>query len=190
MQQKVRTTKALLADALKKCMCRHSFDRITIKDITDEAGFIRPTFYNHFKDKYDLLEWIFYEDIILPVGELFAQEKYREGVRLVVKSMEQNKEFYLRAAKIEGQNSFKQMVYQSFCQLIQKILMKYGTNSQEEVHFLTPAIIAEYYATAETFVLFKWLEGGMQIPAKEVEKVHALLISFSFEDIIKEITAG
>ena len=186
MQQKVRTTKALLADALKKCMCRHSFDRITIKDITDEAGFIRPTFYNHFKDKYDLLEWIFRSDILLPVGELFVQEKYREGVRLVIQRMEQNKEFYLRAAKVEGQNSFRQIVHQSFCQLIYEVLMKYDTNARKEMRFLTPALIAEYYATAETFVLFKWLESGMQISATEVEKVHALLISFSFEDIIKE----
>ncbi len=189
VQEKNSATKKLLAEGLKKCMYMYSFDRITIKEITDAAGFNRSTFYNHFKDKYDLLEWILQEDIILPVGELFTQEKYQEGVRLVVQRMEENKKFYLRAAKIEGQNSFKEMVYQAFCRLIEEILRKYDGYTTEDMHFLTPSIIAEYYATAETFILFQWLESGMEIPANEIEQVHALLLSFSFEDVMKKITA-
>ena len=52
-----------LQESFKNLILKHSFDKITIKMITDAAGFIRPTFYNHYADKYEVLEEICYEDI-------------------------------------------------------------------------------------------------------------------------------
>ena len=59
-----------LADSLKKLAASHPIEKITIKDITDEAGVIRPTFYNHFQDKYELLEWIIGVDLLQPIFPL------------------------------------------------------------------------------------------------------------------------
>lgn len=84
VNQKTQMTKQILAESLKKLMLHHSFEKITIKDITDAAGFIRPTFYNHFKDKYDLVEWIFTEEIIRPGEQLFDVGLFREGIRLML----------------------------------------------------------------------------------------------------------
>ena len=47
----------LLAESFKKLARTRPIEKITIREITDEAGVIRPTFYNHFQDKYELLEW-------------------------------------------------------------------------------------------------------------------------------------
>ena len=47
----------LLADSFRELACQGPIEKITIKEITDRAGVIRPTFYNHFQDKYELLEW-------------------------------------------------------------------------------------------------------------------------------------
>ena len=44
-----------LAESFKELASRHPIEKITIKDITDKAGVIRPTFYNHFQDKYSLV---------------------------------------------------------------------------------------------------------------------------------------
>ena len=41
----------LLAESLKELTGNHPIEKITIKEITDKAGVIRPTFYNHFQDK-------------------------------------------------------------------------------------------------------------------------------------------
>ena len=38
----------LLADSLKELARIHPIEKITIREITDKAGVIRPTFYNHF----------------------------------------------------------------------------------------------------------------------------------------------
>ena len=42
----------LLAESFKELALKHPIEKITIKEITDKAGVIRPTFYNHFQDKY------------------------------------------------------------------------------------------------------------------------------------------
>ena len=57
MPQKATVDK-LLAESFKELVAVTPVEKITIKEITDKAGVIRPTFYNHFQDKYELLEWI------------------------------------------------------------------------------------------------------------------------------------
>ena len=42
----------VLAESLKELSESRPLEKITIKEITDKAGVIRPTFYNHFQDKY------------------------------------------------------------------------------------------------------------------------------------------
>ena len=51
-------TKRALADSLKKLLSRRPMDRITVQDVTDDAAVSRQTFYYHFHDIYDLMEWL------------------------------------------------------------------------------------------------------------------------------------
>ncbi|WP_324249739.1 TetR family transcriptional regulator, partial [Faecalitalea cylindroides] len=50
-------TKYLLAEALKICMKKAPLEKITVKDITDTCGISRQTYYRHFQDKQDLVNW-------------------------------------------------------------------------------------------------------------------------------------
>ena len=59
----------LLAESFKELAMQRSIEKITIKEITDKAGVIRPTFYNHFQDKYELLEWMLVEKISFCEGK-------------------------------------------------------------------------------------------------------------------------
>ena len=72
-----------LADSLKELVLRVPFEKITIKQITDGAGVIRVTFYNHFQDKYDLLGWIIRSEILAPVRILLLNNMYREVIDLI-----------------------------------------------------------------------------------------------------------
>ena len=60
----------VLAESLKELSKSRPIEKITIKEITDKAGVIRPTFYNHFQDKYELLEWIITTDLLDPIEPL------------------------------------------------------------------------------------------------------------------------
>ena len=56
------TTKNALAESLKTVLVKKPLDKVTIADITDNCGVNRMTFYYHFKNKYDLVAWMFCTD--------------------------------------------------------------------------------------------------------------------------------
>ena len=60
----------VLAESLKELSESRPLEKITIKEITDKVGVIRPTFYNHFQDKYELLEWIITTELLEPIKYL------------------------------------------------------------------------------------------------------------------------
>ena len=54
----------MLADALKCVMKEKVFAKISVTDICDRCNMNRKSFYYHFKDKYDLVNWIFDTEFI------------------------------------------------------------------------------------------------------------------------------
>ena len=106
MEQIKELTKRLIANSFKELLLQNSFEKITIKMITDHANVIRPTFYNHFHDKYELLEWIF-RDEVLDEAEIFEREgKIEEGIYHIFSKFYEDREFYRKAFEITGQNGF------------------------------------------------------------------------------------
>lgn len=55
-------TKRAMADALKKLLQKRKLEHITVQDVADEANVSRKTFYYHFHDIYDLVEWLLLEE--------------------------------------------------------------------------------------------------------------------------------
>ncbi len=53
---RVRRTRQLLHEALRKLLREKDFDQILVQDITDTATLNRATFYDHYTDKYALFE--------------------------------------------------------------------------------------------------------------------------------------
>jgi AcrR family transcriptional regulator len=53
---RIRRTRNLLHEALRKLMLEKSFDDISVQDITEMATVNRATFYDHYTDKYALLD--------------------------------------------------------------------------------------------------------------------------------------
>ena len=75
------STKEALGSALKKMMAVKAIDKITIKDLVEICGVNRQTFYYHFDDVYDLLEWVFpLADFNKALGMRYAGGKtYKHG---------------------------------------------------------------------------------------------------------------
>ena len=53
---RIRRTRKLLQGALETLMRTKSFDEISVQDITEAATVNRATFYDHYTDKYALLD--------------------------------------------------------------------------------------------------------------------------------------
>jgi len=55
---KKRTSEEIFAETLLELSRHTALDKITVKKIVEESGLSLQTFYNHFKDKYELILWI------------------------------------------------------------------------------------------------------------------------------------
>ncbi|MDO4663534.1 MAG: TetR/AcrR family transcriptional regulator C-terminal domain-containing protein [Erysipelotrichaceae bacterium] len=103
-------TKRALASSLKKLMEDSPFEKIQIGQICERCEMHRKSFYYHFMDKYDLLNWIFDSEIAsyvnLHADQLDANQRV-ERLRQAYHYLYENRDFYRKALKIEGQNSFK-----------------------------------------------------------------------------------
>src|SRR5699024_10238398 len=65
---------------MKRCMKRAPVEKITVKEIVEECGTTRQTFYRNFRDKYDLINWYF-DKILLESFEHMGEGKtVREGL--------------------------------------------------------------------------------------------------------------
>lgn len=57
-----QVTKRALEQSLKNLLLKKPLTKITVSDIAADCGINRMTFYYHFKDIYDLVEWACLED--------------------------------------------------------------------------------------------------------------------------------
>lgn len=165
--KKSESTDMALAESLKSLMMRMPFEKITIRDITDEADVIRTTFYNHFQDKYDLLDWIFYEYYIKPSNQLIENHMLLEAFRLMIKNMEKDRDFFLKAARSDG-SSLYDVMFRSYKEAVLRAVQSLDVDLQSFNPLLTEELVAEYYASNMTFVVTKWIEMDMTIPSDDV----------------------
>ena len=121
-------TKRILAASLKHLLNDRSFQKINIHDICEKCGMNRKSFYYHFRDKYDLVNWIFDNEFVLPYGALMHKDE-QESISALCTYFYENRAFYRQAFKIEGQNSFSE----HFCAFIYPYVEKQFVNLSEDV---------------------------------------------------------
>ena len=101
-------TKMWIADAMKRLMAKKSLDKIRVTEICSEAEIGRPAFYYHFKDKYDLVAWIFLHSVL---------ETDVVSVKSAAAHMNQMRNdflFYKRAFEDSSQNALWQYIHKYF----------------------------------------------------------------------------
>lgn len=145
----ISTTKIALANSLKELMDKKSVDNISIKEITDKCKLNRKSFYYHFKDKYDLVNWIFYTDFVMTVKDYKNTDL--KLLERVCYHLYENKKFYVKAFGINGQNSFSDY----FVEIIEPIIGIYFEELFEEVE--NKEFYTVYFADATRSAITRWL---------------------------------
>lgn len=151
-----QVTKRALAASMKNLMGKKPMEKINITDIVEGCNMNRQSFYYHFKDKYDLVNWIFYTELILTIKD-YSTEK----LGLLEKACEyfyENKSFYKNAFEVTGQNSFSEYFIE-IIQPILKIQLNEIFRSKKDVDFY-----ATFYADATRISISRWLIEGAKIP--------------------------
>lgn len=187
IQRNKKTVDEKIAESFKELACQMPVEKITIKQITDKAGVIRPTFYNHFEDKYRLLEWILITDIVNPAMPLLSAGMIKEALVLIFHSMQKDKDFYIHISKLEGQNSFRSMVNQGISLVLCSMLVDRMGTKKPINRWLTPEHISEFYTQSITYILMSWIQEGMKIPPEELAQVFDFISSRSLTDVLEDM---
>lgn len=92
-------TKYALENSLKNLLLQKPLDKITISDITDDCGISRMTFYYHFKDICDLVEWSCFEGARKVLRENKTYETWQQGYLQIFEEVKKNKPFIMNVYK-------------------------------------------------------------------------------------------
>lgn len=185
METKKDQTKELLADCFHQLMMKTPFDKITIKMITDKAGLIRPTFYKHFQDKYEILEWIFKTDVTDSVDLMLANGMELDAIVMFCRCLERDRKFYKRAYAMEpGPNSFDAILTRYVYNTFLTLAKRYKFRSDSKYPFLTTERIAIYYTYGLVNTVRDWISSGAEASADEVADGFKYLLSHSVLDLV------
>ena len=126
-----------LANAMKELLVHTPVDKITVKQIVDQCNVTRPTFYRHFKDKYDLINWYF--DVLAQMSfkQMGISLTLREGLLKKFEFIKGEGQFFAAAFSSESQNCLMEYDYQCIYQFYCDIIHKQGVDKiPEELEFL------------------------------------------------------
>ena len=84
-------TKRALEQSLKNLLLQKPLNKITISDIADDCGINRMTFYYHFKDIYDLVDWIMVEDAAKALEGRQSFENWTDAFLDILHQVQDNK---------------------------------------------------------------------------------------------------
>lgn len=181
-------TKEKLEASFKELLIKMPMEKITIKDITDLSGVIRPTFYNHFHDKYDVLEYTIRNDLLMPIKPLLVNDMIIEGLTLLFSAIKNEKDFYKQAIKIEGQNSFESIAREQVADLLYQVMSEKHTTLHTKYNWLSTKVIATYYAQAMVCIAIEWVKTDFLIAPKNLSEIYEYISTHSMMDIINDLS--
>ena len=157
------STKQALAKGLKATLEHESLDRVTVGDITTFCGLNRQTFYYHFEDKYALLNWIYYTELMLPLAEGSAPEDWPRRVARMLDRMREEGAFYRRALRGEGQRGFEALLTAMVRELAAGLLEQADRPGETA----DKAFLASFFAYGVTGMVTAWVQDGMKEPPEQ-----------------------
>lgn len=163
-------TKRALEDSLKHLLLQKPLNKITISDITEDCGINRMTFYYHFKDIYDLIEWSCQEDARRALGEDRTYGTWQEGFLHIFQAVRENKPFIMNVYHSVSQEQVEAYLYEVTYHLLISVVEEQAAGMsvrQEDKEF-----IAHLYKYAFVGLMLDWIRGDMKTdPGSIIDKL-------------------
>lgn len=175
-------TKRIIVETFLELCQTMPIEKVGIAFLMEKAGLSKPTFYHHFKDKYDLIAWIYIQD----VTETEKSQHYLGGLEELViglKNLSEKKEFYKKALSMRGQNTLLETLHNyNMNYNIQSIKAYLRTDDlSNEIMF-----VLKYHSYGCIGYTLEWLKAECPISAKEFARMQYKYMP----DIVKKAWDG
>ncbi|GHO56693.1 TetR family transcriptional regulator [Ktedonobacter robiniae] len=174
---RVRRTYKLLWEALLTLLEQRPFESISVTEICEKAMVHRVTFYKHFEDKYDLLEYGI-QTTQMQLLEEFHQVEASQTKRRHIRMLEQiamHQRFYSLMMVEKETHSLTNLMRQQLTRDIENDLKR--TQEKGIQLPMPPEVMAQFYGGAIVTLGGWWLENGMSISIEELAHYLDLLLT-------------
>lgn len=155
-----QTTKRALEASLKNLLLLKPLDKITINDIAEDCGINRMTFYYHFKDIYDLVEWTCVEDASKALEGKKTYDTWQQGFLQIFEAVLANKPFIMNVYHSVSREQVEIYLYKLVYGLTIGVVNEKSTGMtirDEDKKF-----IADFYKYAFVGLMLDWIKNGMK----------------------------
>ena len=167
-------TKRALEASLKELLRHKPLDKITVSDLTDHCGVNRMTFYYHFKDIYDLVEWCCEEDAARALAGQKTYDTWQQGFLQILQSLQKDKVFYINVYHSISREYIEQYLYKLTYDLLADVVEEECRDAA--VSGEDKALIAEFYKYGFVGMMLHWIDGGMKADYRElVQRLSTML---------------
>ena len=169
-----QVTKRALEASLKKLLLERPLDKITVTDIAEDCGINRMTFYYHFKDIYDLVEWSCQEDASRALAGKKTYETWQQGFLQILQEVLDNKPFILNVYRSVSREQVENYLYRVTYDLLESVVEEeaQGMSVRQE----DKELIATLYKYLFVGLMLDWIKGDMKgDPQVMVQKLELVL---------------
>lgn len=173
-----QTTKRALAASLKKILAVKPLNKITVVDIVSDCEVNRQTFYYHFRDIYDLMEWILADEAVQVIGSQRTYATWQQGYGQIFQYVSDNRDLVRNAYQYMNREYLERFLYDMTYKLLIDVVEEKAVGlkvREADKHF-----IADFYKYAFVGQLLEWIRTGMREDASEIVARTALLIEGDF----------
>lgn len=167
-------TKRALEASLKELLRRKPLEKITVSDLTDHCGVNRMTFYYHFKDIYDLVEWCCEEDAARALAGQKTYDTWQQGFLQILEALRSDRAFFTSVYRSISREQVEAYLYRLTYELLMGVVEERAvgmTVRPEDKQF-----IANFYKYAFVGLTLEWIRTDMrQEPARLVEQLSTLI---------------
>lgn len=153
-------TKKAIADSFIKLLNEKPLDKISVKDIVEDCGVNRNTFYYHYQDIYALLEDIFEAEARAVIEENIPYNTWQEAFITSTKFALQNKKAIYHIYNSINRDNLERYLYNVADTLTTGYVKRQaeGLDASEE----SIRLITLFYKHAVVGVILEWLQRGMK----------------------------
>ena len=159
-------TKRALEQSLKNLLLQKPLNKITISDIADDCGINRMTFYYHFKDIYDLVEWSCQEDAAKALAGKKTYETWQQGFEQIFEAVLANKPFIMNVYHSVSREQVENYLYQLTYDLLEGVVEEQAAGMS--VRPEDKAFIANVYKYAFVGLMLDWIKHDMKGEPKQI----------------------
>lgn len=181
-------TKRAISASLKKLLREKKLNKITVQDIADDCGINRQTFYYHFQDIYDLVEWTCIEDTEKVLKENRTYATWQEGFLAVFYLAKEDKTFIENIYRSVSLELLEQYLYRLVYPLLKNVVDEKAKNYT--VRDENKKYIADFYKYAFVGVLLEWIRNDMRESPESITDRVSKIVSGAIETAFNNFSRG